>query len=132
MTTRALAMPDYVVTLTSMQLTLIGLQPSEVQNDMIVCPLLYEDGGSLSLVTMCIAKRRWLYEKAMVALSLVHLDENTRTTQVYFKELLPAPVDDSDLPFLMRYGSMVKAMLLTHAKTSDMGRLLNVRKRGEE
>jgi len=96
---------------------------------MIICPLHYEDGTSLSLVTMCIAKRGWLYEKAMVALSLVNLDENTRVVEVYFKQLMVFPSDDTDVQFLMRYGAMVKAMLVTHAKVSNMGKLVNLQRR---
>jgi hypothetical protein len=91
---------------------------------------MYEDGSALSLVTMCIAKRGWFKETPMVAISIVEMDENTRVVQVYFKELMAVPVDDSDVPFLMRYGSMVKAMLVVHAKTSNMGKLVNLRKRG--
>jgi len=121
-------MPQYVAKLATLQLNLTGLEPSELQGDMIVCPLLYEDGSALSLVTMCVAKRRWFYEKAMIGLSLVELDENTRAVQVYFSELLTAPTSNSDVPFLMRYGAMVKAMLVTHAKTSNMGALLNLRR----
>jgi len=50
---RALAMPEYVAKLISSHLTLIGLQP-ETTDDVTICPLMYEDGNALSLVTMCI------------------------------------------------------------------------------
>ena len=63
MTNRALAMPEYVEKLISVQLTLIGLHP-KTQDDVIVCPLMYEDGSALSLVTMCMAKRGWFREIA--------------------------------------------------------------------
>jgi len=53
MTNRSLAMPEYVAKLISVQLTLIGLQPT-MQDDITVCPLMYEDGSALSLITMCI------------------------------------------------------------------------------
>ncbi|RYH40211.1 MAG: hypothetical protein EON54_18435 [Alcaligenaceae bacterium] len=66
----------------------------------------------------------------MVAISIVEMDENTKVVQVYFKELMAVPVDDSDVAFLMRYGSTVKAMLVVHAKASNMGKLVNLRKRG--
>ncbi|MDB5605101.1 MAG: hypothetical protein JWP25_2001 [Bradyrhizobium sp.] len=128
MTNRALAMPEYVTKLTSMQLTLIGLQP-KMQDDVMICPLMYEDGSALSLLTMCVAKRGWLHKKPLIALSLVELDGNTRVVQVYFKELMTVPVNDSDVTFLLRYGTMVKAMLVTHAKVSNMGKLVNLRRR---
>jgi hypothetical protein len=111
-----------------MQLTLIGLQP-RTQNDITICPLTYEDGSALSLLTMCIAKRGWFTETPMLVISIAALDENTRVVQVYFKELMAVPVNDSDVPFLLRYGTMVKAMLVTHAKISNMGKLLNLRTR---
>lgn len=128
MTNRALAMPEYVKTLISVQLTLIGLQP-ETQDDVTACPLMYEDGSALTLVTMCVAKRGWFRETPMLVVSIVELDENTRAVQVYFRELMAAPIDDSDIPFVMRYATMVKSMLVTHAKSSNMGKLTNLRRR---
>jgi hypothetical protein len=129
MKTRALAMPDYVAKLTNMSLTLIGLQPT-MQEDISLCQLMYEDGSELSLITMCIAKRGWFGETPMVAISISQMDENTRVVQVYYKELIAVPVDDSDVPFQLRYAAMVKAMLVTHAKVSNMGKLVNLRRRG--
>lgn len=128
MTSRALAMPDHVATLTDQSLTLIGLQP-ETLNDVTVCPLLYEDGSALSLVTMCIAKRGWFYEKPMLTVSLVGIDEETKIVKVYLKQLMVPPIDDTDVQFLMRYGAMVKAMLGTHSRSSNMGKLVNLRRR---
>lgn len=128
MKTRALAMPEYVAKLTNMQLTLIGLQPT-LQDDLTVCPLMYEDGTALSLITMCIAKLGWFREKPMLVVSIVELDQNTRVVQVYFKQLIAVPIDETDVPFTLRYSSMVKAMLVTHAKVSDTGKLVNLRRR---
>ena len=128
MTNRALAMPEYVARLVNVQLASIGLQPT-MQDDMTICPLMYEDGSALSLITMCIAKRGWFKEKAMLVVSIVELNQATRVVQVYFKELITVPVDDSDVTFLLRYGTMVKAMLVTHAKVSNMGKLVNLRRR---
>jgi hypothetical protein len=128
MTNRALAMPEYVAKLTNMSLTLIGLQPT-MQDDMTVCPLVYEDGSALSLITMCVAKRGWFREKPMLVLSIVELDQNTSVVQVYFKHLMAVPVDETDVPFTLRYSSMIKAMLVTHAKVSNMGKLVNLRRR---
>jgi hypothetical protein len=92
-------------------------------------PLAYEDGSALSLITMCVAKRGWFREKPMLVLSIVELDHNTRAVQVYFKELIAIPVDETDVPFTLRYSSMIKAMLVTHAKVSNMGKLVNLRRR---
>ena len=128
MTYRALAMPEYVAKLISVQLSLIGLQPT-TQDDMTVCPLMYEDGSALSLIAMCIAKRGWLRETPMLVVSIVGLDQDTRVVQTYFKELMTVPANDSDIPFVMRYVTMVKSMLVTHAKVSNMGKLVNLRRR---
>jgi hypothetical protein len=128
MNNRALAMPEHVAKLTNLSLTLIGLQPTR-QDDITVCPLVYEDGGTLSLITMCVAKRGWFRERPMLVLSIVELDQNTRVVQVYFKQLMAVPVDETDVPFTLRYSSMIKAMLVTHAKVSNMGKLVNLRRR---
>jgi hypothetical protein len=76
MKARALAMPNYVASLTTLQLTLIGLQP-QARDDIIFCPLIYEDGSALSFVTMCVARRGWLRETPMLVLSIVELDGST-------------------------------------------------------
>ena len=125
---RALAMPEYVAKLTSLSLSLIGLQP-ETNEDVIICPLIYEDGSVLSLITVCVAKRGWFKETPMLALSLAQLDEDTRAVTVYFKQLMTVPSDDSDLPCMLRYSAMVEAMLETHAKLGEMGKLLNLQRR---
>ena len=65
----------------------------------------------------------------MLVVSIVELDENTRAVQAYFREMMAVPVDDSDAPFLLRYSSMIKAMLVTHAKVNKMGKLVNLRRR---
>ena len=38
---------------------------------------------------------------------------------------MTVPIDDSDIPFVMRYVTMVKSMLVTHAKVSNMGKLVS-------
>lgn len=129
MKVRALAMPDYVASLTTLQLTLIGLQP-QTSDDIVFCPLMYEDGSVLSFVTMCAAKRGWFRETPALVLSIVELAGSTRIAQLYLRQDTPLPVDENDAQFLIRYGAMAKAMLVTHAKSSNMGRLTNLRGRG--
>jgi hypothetical protein len=120
MTNRALAMPDYVAQL--IRLPRMGLEPSEATDDIVTCPLLYEDGTVLSLVVMCIAKRGWFNrEKPALAISIVALSEATRAARVYLSETVAVPTDDSDLPFMLRFVAMVKAMIWTHAATGNMG-----------
>jgi hypothetical protein len=129
MKTQALAMPDYVASLVTLQLTLIGLQ-SQVRDDAIFCPLMYENGNTLSLVTMCIAKRRWFRETPTLVLSIVELDDNTKIVQVYLRQVMPLPANEHDVQFLIRYDATVRALLVTHAKSSNMGRLTNLHRRG--
>ena len=61
----------------------------------------------------------------MLVVSIVEMDQDTRVVQVYFRELMTVPIDDSDIPFVMRYVTMVKSMLVTHAKVSNMGKLVS-------
>lgn len=128
MKARALAMPYYVASLTTLQLTLIGLQP-QTRDDIVFCPLMYDDGSALSFVTMCVAKRGWFRETPTLVLSIVELDGSTRIAQVYLRQDMPLPVDENDVQFLVRYGAMVKAMLVTHAKSSNMGKLTNLHRK---
>jgi hypothetical protein len=54
MNNRALAMPEYVARLIRLPLLRMKLEPSEVEDDIVSCSMLYENGAVLSLVAMCI------------------------------------------------------------------------------
>lgn len=43
MKTRALAMPEYVAELVRLPLARMGLEPNEAKDDIVTCPLAYED-----------------------------------------------------------------------------------------
>lgn len=106
MTTQALAMPDYVAQLIRLPLTRMGLRPSEVQDDVIICPLIYEHGSTLSLLTMCVAKRGWFSRgKPLIVVSIVALTEAMRVAQVYLRETTAVPTYDADVPFMLRYAA---------------------------
>lgn len=129
MTTRALAMPDYVTQLVTAPLVRMGFEASEPQDDLIICPLRFEDGTVLSLVVMCVAKRGWLREKPMVVVSVVSLDDNTRAVQVYSRDAMPVPRDPNDWPFVLRFSAKVRATVWSLAATSKMGDCVSLPRR---
>jgi hypothetical protein len=130
MTTHALAMPDYVAQLIRMPLARMGMEPSEVQDDIIMCPLLYEDGTVLSLVTMCIGKPGWFKRvKPMLAVSIVTLDDKTRVVRVYSSETIAVPTGPIDLQFMLRFVAMVRASAWTVGTSGDMGECISVSER---
>ena len=126
MTTRALAMPEYIAQLIRLPLVRMRLQPSEAEEDVINCSLLYENGTVLSLVAICIAKRGWFRERPLLVVSIVKLDDNTRAVQVYYKETMAVPTDPDDVPFTLRFTAMVRAMAWTVAATSNMGECVSL------
>ena len=65
MTGRKLAMPDYIADLVHMPLIRLGLDTFS-GDDLITCPLTYEDGTELSMAIMCVANRGWFREKAVL------------------------------------------------------------------
>lgn len=126
MTNRALAMPEYVAQLVRMPLTRMKLGPSEAVDDIVSCSLVYENGTVLSLVVMCIAKRGWFRETPMLLVSIVELDDNTRVVQVHSRETMAVPTDPDDVPFVLRFTAMVRAMAWTLAATSNIGECVSL------
>jgi hypothetical protein len=126
MTTRALAMPEYVAQLIRLPLARMKLEPSEAEDDIVSCSLLYANGTVLSLVVMCIAKRGWFREKPMLVVSIVELDANTRAVQVHSRETMAVPTDPNDVPFMIRFVAMVRASAWTVAAISSMGECVSL------
>ena len=126
MTNRALAMPQYVAQLIRLSLIRMKLEPSEAEDDIVSCSLAYENGTALSLVVMCVAKRGWFREKPVLTVSIIELDDNTRAVQVHSRETMDVPTGPDDLPFVLRFSSMVRAMALTLAATSNLGECVSL------
>jgi hypothetical protein len=126
MKTRALAMPNYVAELVRLPLVRMDLEPSEAEDDLVTCPLLFEDGTVLSLVVMCVAKRGWFREKAVLIVSVVSLDENSRAVQVYMRDTMDVPSGPSDLPFAIKLSAKVRAIAWSLAATSNMGECVSL------
>lgn len=128
MKTRALAMPEYVAELIRLPLERMNLGPSQ-DNDIISCSLSYESGGVLSLVVMCIGLRRLFRETPTLVISIVELDDNTRAVRVHSKETMPVPTGPDDLPFVLRFSALVRAMAWTLGATSNVGECISLPKR---
>lgn len=125
MTNRALVMPAYVAELASLPLMRLGLDPMS-GDDLITCPLKYQDGTELSVAILCIATRGWFREKPMVAFSLVKLDEHSRAVSVYIRKVRPYPTGPHDLSFSVRVSALVRAMAWAHAVTGGMGECVDL------
>ena len=126
MTNRALAMPEYVAQLIILPLVRMGLDPSDAEDDVVTCPLLYEDGSTLSLAVMCIAQRRWFSEKPTLVVSVVRAEGDRRPAKVYFRETMTVPASANDLRFIARFSAKVRAMAWTVAAIGNMGECLSV------
>ena len=127
MTNRPLAMPDYVARLVRMPLAQMNLEPSDLEDDIVSCSLLYESGDVLSLVVMCIAKRGWFRDKPMLVVSAVTMEGTPRTVKVHFRETMDLPTSPSDLLFTTRLSAKVRAIAWTISATSNMGKCLAFR-----
>ena len=126
MTIRALAMPEYVAQLVWMPLVRMKLEPTGGDDDIVTCSLVYENGAVLSLVVMCVAKRGWFREKPAITVSIVGLDDSTRAAQIHSRETIDVPTGPDDLPFVLRFSSLVRAMAWTLAATSDLGECVSL------
>jgi hypothetical protein len=103
------------------------LNPSEAVDDLVTCPLLYENGSVLSLAVMCIGRRRWLYwETATLVISIVELHETTRIARVFSNKTMAVPTDPNDVPFLLSFSACVRAMAWTLAVTGNMGECMSL------
>jgi hypothetical protein len=127
MTTRALAMPAYVAELVRLPLARLGLDASSAEEDMITCPVSYENGSTLSVVILCVAKRGWFNrEKTMLLVSFVELDASTRVVQTFSNELMAIPTGQSDLLFTVRLAAKIRATAWSLAATTGMGECLDL------
>lgn len=125
MTTRALAMPDYVADLIVTTLNRMRLEPI-YEEDFISCGLLYEDGTALELIVMCVAKRRWLRERPLLTLSAISRGNLTRAVQVHLRDTMDVPDGPNDLQFMVRLVAKVRATAWSLAETSRMGECLSL------
>lgn len=120
---QALEMPGYVAALVRTPLARMGLEPSEVTDDMIMCQLDYESGAVVTIIVMCTTERGWFNRiRPVVSLSFVELDENTRAVKVHFNETMPVPTGPDDLQFYLRFGAKIKAIAYTLAITGNLGK----------
>ena len=127
MTTRKLAMPEYIAQLIRLSLARMNLQPIEADNDTISCSLTYEDGTNLSLIVVCMAERGWFgREKPLLLLSIAALDENMRAVRIYSRDRLAIPRSPHDLPFMARLSAKVRANAWTIAATSNKGECVSL------
>ena len=124
---QVLAMPDDIATLVRIPLARLGLDPSDVTDDMVMCSLDYEDGTVVSMIVMCTAERGWFNRiKPVISLSFAELDANTRVVKVHFNETIPVPTGPSDLQFLVRFAAKVRATAWALAVTGGMGECLSL------
>ena len=124
---QALAMPAHIASLTQTALGSMGLDPSDVIDDMVICRLQYEDGTVVSIVVMYTTQLGWFNRiKAVVSLSFVELDEHTSIAKVRFNETVPLPTGPNDLPFIMRFAAKVRATAWALAVTGNIGECLSL------
>lgn len=127
MTTRVLAMPDYMADLVSLALNRLGLAEVETDDDMVTCPLVYEDGHQLAFTVLHVAKRGLLGgEKRLSMLSLYEVDDNGRPTLVHLRDLKPAPTGPHDLPFMVQISASIRSMAWAVAAAAGHGECVDL------
>lgn len=126
MNNRALTMPEHVAQLITLPLERLGLQPSDARDELISCPLHYEDGTVVSLVVICITKRGWFRERPALVISAMSMEGSTRTTRVHFRESMDYPTGPDDLPFTTRLSAKVRAIAWAIAATGGMGECISL------
>ena len=120
MTRRKLAMPEYVADLIHMPLTRMGLDPFR-GDDMITCSLMYEDGTELGVAFICVSKRGWFRERAVLLVSLVQVHHDTGAVTVHTRNTIECPRGPHDLEFVMLLPKLVSVIAWTHAARGGMG-----------
>lgn len=125
MTDRKLRMPGHVSDLVHMCLTRMGLDPFR-GDDMITCPVMYEDGTELSIVFMCVPKRRWFREDTVLLVSLVQLDRDNGPVVVHVKKTIDCPSGPHDLQFVMTIPRLVRLIAWSHGIRADTGECVSL------
>lgn len=126
MTTRVLVMPSYVNELVKMPLVRLGLNPSDAENDIVTCPLRFENGTKLSLVIICAAEKGWFREKPVVWVSVAELDSNTRASKVYSRDSITYPSSPNDVLFTHKLSVKVRATVWSLVAIPEVGRCIDI------
>lgn len=122
MTTRALAMPPAMVDLIRLPFLQMGLQPIYEGDDMVLCPLHYEDGTEVHVVVMCVRQSRLLLpDKQYASVAFAVLGEGMEIRTMLHKDRLPIPKGTHDLQFVLKLSTMVRATAWTIADIAGMG-----------
>ena len=119
-------MPDYVAQLIRLPLVRMGLNPSDAEDDVITCPLSYEDNSVVTLAVMCIAQRGWFGDKPALVVSAVTMEGDRRAVEVHFRDTMNIPTGPNDLPFTARLSAKVRAIAWTIAATSNRGECVSL------
>lgn len=130
MTTRVLAMPDYMADLVSLALVRLGLSEVKTGDDMVTCPLAYEDGHQFAFTVLHVAKRGLFGgEKRLSMLSLYEVDDEGEPTLVHFRQLKAAPTGPHDFPHMVQISASIRSMAWAIAATAGHGECVNLPKR---
>lgn len=126
MTNTLIEMPSYVAELITAPLRRMALDPF-IGDNLVTCPLLYEDGTELSFSVICMKRTSWFRSSSEVVVSLVHLDDRTKHVEVFFRDVIPFPTGPHDFPFSVRISSLMRAMAWAVARTAGMGVCVDLR-----
>jgi len=118
---RELPMPNYVADLIKMPLGRMGLKQVMDGGDSLSYSLTYADGSELAVIFMCIAERRWFWERIVLLVSLIGMDPGTKVVTVYRRNTLQPPQGASDIGFAIRVSKLVRVMAWIHAENGGMG-----------
>lgn len=126
MKTRAIKMPDYMSDLTKLALVKLGLDQIRTADDVVTCPIFYEDGTEVVFAILHVTVQRWFTEERMALVSFCEVDETGKPTAIHFRDLMAAPSGDHDLHFLIGIGAKVRSMAHAVAATAGHGACLSL------
>jgi hypothetical protein len=109
-----------------MPLGRMGLEQVMDEGDSLGYALTYANGAELAVVFMCIAERRWFWERKVLLVSLIGMDPGTKVVNVYSRNTLQPPRGASDIGFAIRVSKLVRVMAWVHAETGGMGECVDL------
>ena len=123
-----LEFPSSVADLVLLALNRMNLSGADFQEDMISCPLEYENGTEISLIIICQAEAGGWFrnEKPVVSFSFVELNDEQKIIRVLDTDKLDFPTSPQDLMFLTKFIARVRAIGWTIAAVGQMGECLNL------
>lgn len=129
MKTYPLSMPRWVAELITLPMHQLGLTVTAIEQNVISCPINYEDGTEVSVLISCVARKRFLIQDAkFVSVTFAIMGSEYEVRRILHQDTMALPANSSDISFVFKLSAKVRAIGWSLAGTTEMGRCVEFTK----